>query len=131
MEFTIENLNMINNRLAKGESIRTISADLKLNKSTISTTFRKHGYVFSKESKQFDLMPPTVQNENVANNISLTKEGIFNIPTKTKIKVVNKAFNVVMRESLASQLDKLAKEKNYSRNEIINIMCEYCINNMK
>jgi len=128
MEFSIEQLNIINNRLAKGESIRSISTDLKLNKSTISTTFRKHGYIFIKETKQFDLMPLTVQTEIVANKP--VKENIFKIPTKTKKKIETKAFNVVMKLSLVDKIDLIAQSKGYSRNGIINIMCEVFLSNM-
>lgn len=127
MEFNIENLNMINNRLTNGESIRTISTDLGLNKSTISTTFRKHGYAFNKETKQFDLIPPSNCTKTVT---TVDHKPVFSIPTKTKTKTTTKAFNVVMKEILVNQLDILAKSKNYSRNEIINIMCEYCLKNM-
>jgi len=130
MELLVK-IEYVNNRLAKGESIRTISTDLKLNKSTISSLFKKNGYIFSKESKSFvkSDIEPTVQTEIVANKPSLAKEDIFKIPTKTKKKIETKAFNVVMKLSLVDKIDEIAKSKGYSRNQIISIMCNLFVDN--
>lgn len=132
MEF-LSKVDYINNRLANNESIRTISTDLKLNKSTISTTFKKQGYTFSKENKSFikSDIEPTVQTEIVANKSSLIKEDIFKIPTKTKKKIETKAFNVVMQNELVDRLDQIGKEKGYSRNQLINYIVETFVYNMR
>lgn len=128
-----EQLCYVNNRLAQGGSMRGISTDLDIHKNTIPLLLTKNGYVLDKVAKQYILassQDKEVVNKPVQAN-SQDHRPVFSIPTKTKTKITTKAFNVVMKESLANKLDILAKEKNYSRNEIINIMCEYCVNNMK
>ena len=55
----------------------------------------------------------------------------LNIPNKVNTKSNNRAFNVVMKNSLVEKLDKICRLKGgYSRNELINFMCDFCINNM-
>lgn len=49
----LSQLEYINNTLAKGESLRTISTKLAMSKTTIRDRFIKHGYVFNKELKQY------------------------------------------------------------------------------
>ena len=133
MEFSIEEVNKVNNRLSKGESIRTISTDLKLNKSTISDLFKKNGYIYNSTTRQYVSIEdkPTTQTKKVANKTSLVKEDIFKIPTKTKKKITKKAFNVVMELSLVDKLDHICNEKGYSRNQLINYIVETFVNNIK
>jgi len=133
MEFSIEEVTNINNRLANGESIRAISTDLKLNKSTISDLFKKNGYVYSSATRQYVSIEdkPTTQTKKVANKTNLVKDDIFKIPTKTKKKITKKAFNVVMELDLVDRLDHICEEKHYSRNQLINYIVETFVNNIK
>jgi len=55
----------------------------------------------------------------------------FVIPYKNSNKPNTRAFNVVMTDMLVQRLDKLGKGKGYSRNEIINKMCQFAIDNME
>jgi hypothetical protein len=132
-----EQLAHVNTRLDGGESMRSISSSLGIHKNTIPSLLTKNGYVLDKIAKQYILdssqqdQPTTKQANKPIPVTSQDHIPTFNIPTKTKIKTKTKAFNVIMKESLANNIDVLAKEKGYSRNEIINIMCEYCLNNMK
>lgn len=41
----------------------------------------------------------------------------------------NKIISVRIKEDILKELDRLAKESNYSRNELINLMLEYGIKN--
>lgn len=56
---------------------------------------------------------------------------VFNIPVKAKTKIATKAFNVVMPLTLVDKLDKICKKKGgYSRNELINMMCQLVVDNL-
>ena len=133
MEFSIEEVININSRLSNGESIRAISLDLKLNKSTITDLFKKNGYIYNSTTRQYVSIEdkPTTQTKKVANKTSLVKEDIFKIPTKTKKKITKKAFNVVMELDLVDRLDHICNEKGYSRNQLINYIVETFVNNIK
>ena len=123
---------MVNNSLADGGSIRSISTSLNLNKSTISSLFKKNGYLYDAETKSFVKSDELVidQTTKVDHKPSLAKEDIFKIPIKTKKKIETKAFNVVMKLSLVDKIDILAKDRNYSRNQLINYICSFFIDNM-
>lgn len=43
----------------------------------------------------------------------------------------NKVISVRIKEDLLAQLDKVASESNYSRNELINLMIAYGIENIE
>lgn len=43
----------------------------------------------------------------------------------------NKMISVRLREDILSKLDKLSNETNYSRNELINIILEFGVNNIE
>lgn len=60
-------------------------------------------------------------------NIDTNKK--FVIKKKVDDKKDKKAFNIYMADSLVKDLDKLSKKTGYSRNELINIMCQECLNN--
>ena len=43
----------------------------------------------------------------------------------------NKIISVRLREEILKELDKIAKESNYSRNELINLILEHGIENLE
>lgn len=43
----------------------------------------------------------------------------------------NKIISVRIREDILNELDKIAKESNYSRNELINLILKYGIENLE
>lgn len=43
----------------------------------------------------------------------------------------NRVITVRIREDILSELDRIAAESNYSRNELINLMLRYGIKNVK
>lgn len=43
----------------------------------------------------------------------------------------NKIISVRIRDDILNDLDKIAKESNYSRNELINIILKYGIENLE
>jgi hypothetical protein len=56
---------------------------------------------------------------------------LFTIAKKVDDKKGKKTFNVYMDPNLAKELDKISKRTGWSRNEIINKMCDFCVNNIK
>lgn len=138
MEFNIEEVIKINSRLANGESIRAISLDLKLNKSTITDLFKKNGYNYNNATRQYvggelDVKPkenPQVV-EKLVNKPIPKDRLVFNIPVKTKKKIDTKAFNIVVNTKLVDKLDLICKDKNYSRNQLVNYILEFFVDNME
>lgn len=63
--------------------------------------------------------------------------GDDNMDSNNKLKIKrrgedgNKMISVRLREDILSQLDKLSNETNYSRNELINVILEFGINNIE
>ncbi|AKN34260.1 hypothetical protein Ccar_25885 (plasmid) [Clostridium carboxidivorans P7] len=55
----------------------------------------------------------------------------FTLKKKLDDKKEKKAFNVYMNPDLIKELDKISKKSGYSRNELINLMCEYCVKNLE
>ena len=43
----------------------------------------------------------------------------------------NKIISVRIKEDILEQLDKIAKESNYSRNELINLILKYGVENLE
>lgn len=68
-------------------------------------------------------------NTNTESNINTDTTKKFVIKKKVDDKVGKKAFNVYMPDSLVKELDKISKKTGYSRNELINMMCQECVNN--
>lgn len=58
-------------------------------------------------------------------------EDKFKLAKKKEDKSVKKAFNVYMEDNLLKDIDKVAKKSGYSRNELINIMCQWCVDNLE
>ena len=64
-------------------------------------------------------------NENKENNTR------FKIDKKEKDKTSKKAFPLYLEEKKIKELDKISKKTGYSRNEIIDKMISYCIENIE
>ena len=131
-ELTLDKqVNYINDMLLT-TSMRAISTSMDIHKNTIPSLFTKNGYIFDKLAKQYTKnteVAVSQDKEPILDN-SQDHRPVFSIPTKTKTKITNKAFNVVMKESLVDKIDKLASDKGYSRNQLINYICDYFISNM-
>lgn len=67
-----------------------------------------------------------IKDETVESSISP-----FTIAKKLEDKKGKKAFNVYMDPNLVKELDKVSKRTGWSRNELINKMCDFCIKNIK
>jgi hypothetical protein len=68
-------------------------------------------------------------NKNIegSDNVDTT----FILKKKTDDKKGKKIFNVYMDSDRLKELDKACKKSGYSRNELVNVMVEHCINNLK
>lgn len=55
----------------------------------------------------------------------------FKLRKKVDEKIIKKNFPVYMNASLQKELDKICKKTGYSRNELIALMCEYCVQNLE
>lgn len=82
----------------------------------------------------------TNEHKEVEGNTNITNESIntndsidttFVLKKKTDDKKGKKTFNVYMDADRLKELDKACKKSGYSRNELVNIMIEHCINNLK
>lgn len=60
----------------------------------------------------------------------ITGSGKFKISKKKDEKAVKKTFNLYMNENLVKDLDQICKKTGYSRNELINKMCDFCVSNI-
>lgn len=58
------------------------------------------------------------------------EEPVFTISVKQEEKPNQKTFNVYMDNDLVKELDKIAKKTKRSRNEVVNMMCEWCLKNI-
>ncbi|MCB2313772.1 CopG family transcriptional regulator [Clostridium tagluense] len=58
-------------------------------------------------------------------------DSMFVLKKKIDDKKGKKVFNVYMESDKLKELDKACKKSGYSRNELVNVMVEYCINNLK
>lgn len=65
------------------------------------------------------------KDENADNSSTL-----FTISKKLDDKKSKKIFNVYMEPNLVKELDKVSKRTGWSRNELINKMCDFCIKNI-
>lgn len=68
-------------------------------------------------------------NDNINDDTKSSTAHKFVIKKKVDDKKGKKAFNVYMPDSLVKELDKLSKKTGYSRNELINMMCQDCLKN--
>jgi len=131
-ELTLDKqVNYINDMLLT-TSMRAISIAMDIHKNTIPSLFTKSGYSYDKINKQYTKNTEVAisQDKEPVLKSSQDHRPVFSIPTKTKTKITNKAFNVVMKESLVNKIDLLASQKGYSRNQLINYICGYFIDNM-
>ena len=55
----------------------------------------------------------------------------FILKKKQEDKVNKKPFNVYMENNLVKDLDRISKKSGYSRNELINKMCSWCVENLQ
>ncbi len=55
----------------------------------------------------------------------------FVIGKKREVKDKKVSFPIYMMESKKDKIDKIAKKTNYNRNELINMMIDFCIENIE
>jgi len=152
-----EQIEYVNQLLKDGQSLRTISDNLNLSKSTIRERAKKIGYTYNdvlkaytSELKEVIQIPPKDETNQLAKQEDTKNDSVdksidkepkqdtkqddslkFSIPNKTKKKDDTQAFNIVMKRSLVKTIDKLSHKKGYSRTQMISLLCEMILNNME
>lgn len=110
-----EQIQFVNNALAKGDSLRIISTNLNMSKTTIRDRFKKIGYVFNAKERQYKkdtndnsvsekiehnhntkvLHNKQINNKTIANNYKNNID-LFDTSTKNKIlDIVNNYDNLI------------------------------------
>lgn len=107
----------VNKKLGKGESLRKISDDLKIQRKTIRLRFRKNNYEFNKEKNKY------IYNIVMRSNINKEKEDPkLNIETNTAETQKTYNTNVIQKEPLENKENTLVLQDNIKNDlfEIIN-----------
>lgn len=73
----------------------------------------------------------TLISDTTTKNNIINKDQVFKLSKKQDDKANKKVFNVYMDAELQKDLDKLCKRTGYSRNELINLMVQHCIDNVE
>jgi metal-responsive CopG/Arc/MetJ family transcriptional regulator len=61
----------------------------------------------------------------------MLEDNVFKITKKKSEKDEKKSFPLYMDIPVLKELDKVAKKTGYSRNELINMMIQRCLNNLE
>ncbi len=74
-------------------------------------------------------------NSNIKNKDQIAKDNInieskFHLAKKKIDKTNKKTFPVYMENDLLKKLTAISKKSGYSRNELINLMCNWCTDNL-
>jgi hypothetical protein len=74
-----------------------------------------------------------ISDTNVKNDIETEDQGIkkFKIGKKQEDKSIKKSFPLYVDGEVQKNLDKVVKKTGYSRNELINMMIKYCLENLE
>ncbi|OOB76468.1 hypothetical protein AXF41_12100 [Clostridium haemolyticum] len=70
-------------------------------------------------------------NEVICKSNTNIKNETFVLKKKEDEKAGKKAFNVYISEEKLRELDKMSKKSRYSRNELVNLMFDYCLEHWK
>jgi len=153
----LKQLEYVNLNLKQGQTLRAIAENIGISKTTIRERLFKIGYTYNATNKlyekinsegiQIDHEEVKTQQEKareVKNHIRDTTKKvsdivvdrpdhrpIYSLPVKTNIKPQTQAFNIVMAKVLVKRLDYIGKAKGYSRNELINYICNMVIDDLE
>jgi len=74
-----------------------------------------------------------ISDTNIKNDIETEDQGIkkFKIGKKQEDKSIKKSFPLYVDGEVQKDLDKVVKKTGYSRNELINMMIKYCLENLE
>lgn len=117
----LEQLEYVNEKLKNGESLRNISAELNISKTTIRDRFKKIGYLFDAELHQYCKSDTSVNKEHN----SITHESIIKVSQENKIDIKeNKSLknsNTLELQKYKNDLIDLIENKN----DILEMLREY------
>jgi len=74
-----------------------------------------------------------ISDTNIKNDIETEDQEIkkFKIGKKQEDKSIKKSFPLYVDGEVQKDLDKVVKKTGYSRNELINMMIKYCLENLE
>jgi len=74
-----------------------------------------------------------ISDTNIKNDIETEDQEIkkFKIGKKQEDKSIKKSFPLYVDGEVQKNLDKVVKKTGYSRNELINMMIKYCLENLE
>lgn len=82
-------------------------------------------------ANNIEIKTPRKDNINIREkNIEIKENLMFEIGKKELKKINKKNFPLYMENDKIKQLDKVCKKTGYSRNELINIMVDFCLDNL-
>lgn len=134
----LEQLEYVNNELIKGESLRNISSSLKMSKTTIRDRFKKIGYIFNGQQRQYikdnfiskeveykhniDIVHKnkTIDNKEIAKHKYKENINIFNnVDAKNKMMdIVSKYNDLVKMIEVSSDIKEMLEWYNKQKNII-------------
>ncbi|ACT33585.1 CopG family transcriptional regulator [Clostridium botulinum] len=84
-----------------------------------------------KDSIKSNMNIKNESNEVICKSNTNIKNETFVLKKKEDEKSGKKAFNVYISEEKLRELDKMSKKSRYSRNELVNLMFDYCLEHWK
>ncbi len=135
----MDQLEYVNKKLSDGESLREISKDLNMSKTTIRNRFKKIDYVFNKDKKQYikdsDEYKKNInmlQVKPIENKEIKEDEYIYNTNVLTNLEVKEKLINIIDNyDNIEKMLKWFENQKNIVEVEEINIDTDKLIGTVK
>ena len=84
-----------------------------------------------KDSIKSNMNIKNESNEVICKSNTNIKNETFVLKKKEDEKSRKKSFNVYISEEKLRELDKMSKKSRYSRNELVNLMFDYCLEHWK
>jgi len=81
-----------------------------------------------KKDDEILISDTTIKNDIETENQEINK---FKIGKKQEDKSIKKSFPLYVDGEVQKDLDKVVKKTGYSRNELINMMIKYCLENLE
>ncbi|RXI41553.1 hypothetical protein DP129_01005 [Clostridium tetani] len=135
----MDQLEYVNKKLSYGESLREISKDLNMSKTTIRNRFKKIDYVFNKDKKQYikdsDEYKKNInmlQVKPIENKEIKEDEYIYNTNVLTNLEAKEKLINIIDNyDNIEKMLKWFENQKNIVEVEEINIDTDKLIGTVK
>jgi len=94
----------------------------------MNTNFKNSIKSNIKKDDEILISDTTIKNDIETENQEINK---FKIGKKQEDKSIKKSFPLYVDGEVQKNLDKVVKKTGYSRNELINMMIKYCLENLE